>query len=102
MKDDIFLKSLFDDFYTNILKQREEENERKALAEVLENELTLLLTDCGIIAHPKYNGVLPQALEMLEVKVPVIYSGMVEEDKIYLVTDEWLVQRMKEVLDDEL
>ena len=94
------MESDFNTFFneiSNIIKKMHEEDERKALAEVLESEKTLLLTDCGIIAHPKYKGVLLQALELLKVKVPVIWSGMVEEDKIYLVTDEWLVQRMKEV-----
>ena len=90
-------ESVFNEVCNDIIKKMREEDERKALAKVLENEGTLLLTDCGIIAHPKYKGVLPQALELLEVKVPVVWSGMVEEQKIYLVTDEWLVQRMKEV-----
>jgi hypothetical protein len=89
--------SIFNELYDDIIKKIHEEIEQKALAKVLENERTLLLTDCGIIAHPKYKGVLPQVLELLEVKVPVVWSGMVEEQKIYLVTDEWLVQRMKEV-----
>jgi hypothetical protein len=97
MKDGFLTNTVFDEFFSDIIKKMQEEDERKALAKVLENEKTLLLTDCGIIAHPKYKGVLPQALELLEVKVPVMWSGMVEEDKIYLVTDEWLVQRMKEV-----
>ena len=92
--------SVFDEFGYDIIKKMQEEDERKALAKVLENEKTLLMTDCGIIAHPKYMGVLPQLLESLEVKVPVLWSRMVEEQKIYLVTDEWLVQRMKEVKDD--
>lgn len=95
MKEDF--NSVFNEFCYDIIKKMQEENERKALAKVLENEKTLLLKDCGIIAHPKYKGVLLQALELLEVKVPVLWSGMVEENKIYLVTDEWLVQRMKEV-----
>ena len=85
-----------DGFCYNIVKKMQEEDERKALTKVLENEKTLLMKDCGIIAHPKYKGALPQALELLEVKVPVLWSGMVEEQKIYLVTDEWLVQKMKE------
>lgn len=94
--------TFFDNFYSDIAKQMQEESERKALAKVLENEKTLLLTDCGIIAHPKYKGVLLQALELLKVKNPVMWSEMVEEDKIYLVTDEWLVQRMKGVVQDDL
>ena len=98
MKEDI---DYFNDIYDSILKEMQEESEQKALAKVLENEKTLLLTDCGIIAHPKYKGALPQALELLEVKVPVIWSGMVAEDKIYLVTDEWLVQRMKGVVEND-
>lgn len=96
MKDGISINAVFDEFFSDIIKKMQEEDERKALVKVLENEKTLLLTDCGIIAHPKYKGVLPQALDLLEVKVPVIWSGMIEEDKIYLVTEEWLVQRMKE------
>lgn len=99
MKEDF--NSIVNDFCYGIIKKMQEESEQKALAKILENEQALLLTDCGIFAHPKYKGVLPQALELLEVKVPVIWSGMVEEDKIYLVTDEWLVQRMKEVQDGE-
>lgn len=95
MKEDF--NSVYNEFCYNIIKKMQEESEQKALAKILGNELTLLLTDCGIIAHPNKKGVLPQSLELLEVKVPVIWSGMVEEDKIYLVTDEWLVQRMKEV-----
>lgn len=95
MKEDF--NYVFDEFCYDIIKKSQEEAERKALAKVLENEKTLLLTDCGIIAHPKYKDVLRQALELLEVKVPVLWSVMVEEDKIYLVTDERLVQRMKEV-----
>lgn len=96
MKDDFLTNTFFDEFFSDIIKKMQEESEQKALVKVLGNEQTLLLTDCGIIAHPKYKGVLPQALELLEVKVPVIWSGMVEEDKIYVVTEEWLVQRMKE------
>jgi hypothetical protein len=95
MKEDF--NYVFDEFCYDIIKKNQEEVERKALLKVLENEKTVLMTDCGIVAHPKYKGVLPQALELLEVKVPVLWSGMVEENKIYLVTDEWLVQRMKEV-----
>jgi len=95
MKED--LNYVFDEFCYDIIKKSQEEAERKALAKVLENEKTLLLTDCGIIAHPKYKGVLSQALELLEVKVPVLWTGMLEEDNIYLVTDEWLVQSMKGV-----
>ena len=98
MREDI---DYFNDIYDFILKEMQETRNKEALAKVLENEKTLLLTDCGIIAHPKYKGVLPQALEMLEVKVPVIWSGMVAEDKIYLVTDEWLVQRMKGVVEND-
>jgi hypothetical protein len=94
MKEDI---DYFNDIYDSILKEMQETRDKEALAKVLENEKTLLLTDCGILAHPKYKGVLPKALELLEVKVPVMWSGMVEEDKIYLITDEWLVQRMKGV-----
>ena len=97
MESDFLTNTFFDEFFSDIFKKMQEEDERKALAKILENEKTLLLTDCGIIAHPKYKGVLPQALEMLEVKVPVMWSGMVEEDKIYVVTEEWLVQKMKEV-----
>lgn len=97
MKEDFLTNTFFDEFFSDIIKKMQEEDERKALAKVLENEKTLLLTDCGIIAHPKYKGVLPQALELLEVKVPVMFSGFVDEDKIYLVTDEWLVNKMKEV-----
>lgn len=85
------------DVINRLIKKMQEEDERKVLAKVLENDGTLLLTDCGIIAHPKYKGLLPQVLESLEVKVPVVWSGMVEEQKIYLVTDKWLVQRMKEM-----
>lgn len=95
MKEDF--NYVFDEFCYDIIKKNQEEVERKALLKVLENEKTVLMTDCGIVAHPKYKGVLPRALELLEVKVPVLWSGMVEENKIYLVTDEWLVQRMKEV-----
>lgn len=97
MKEDF--NSVFDEFDYDIIKKIQEEAERKALAKVLENEKTLLMTDCGIIAHPKYKGVLLQSLELLEVKVPVLWSRMVEEQKIYLVTDEWLVQRMKGVIE---
>lgn len=49
MKEDFLTNTFFDEFFSDIIKKMQEEDERKALAKVLENEKTLLLTDCGVI-----------------------------------------------------
>lgn len=58
-----------------------------------------IVTDACLICHPNHKLALEEALSLMKIKkIPIVWSQLIEKDKLYMVTDKELVEDFKKAI----
>lgn len=49
-----------------------------------------------LIANPKHEGILSDALYQITGRIDVLWSSVCEEDKLYMITDKEVIKNIRE------
>ena len=80
----------------DLLKQLKQIEEKMRFEELKNKGI---IANVALVVNPKNKGVLEEALYSAGIKrIPVIYTPVIEEDKILGITDKEYVERIKETL----
>lgn len=79
-----------------IINELVEQSNRMVLYDLISSGKTI--EECGIICNPRLKADLAYGFYKNDIDIPIVSNPCVESNKVYVVTDTELVNKMKEMV----
>ena len=92
LENNNFYYNFYDEF-DKMLSQMNKNIEEKIFQDVKDQGR---IDEVILIANPKHEGILSDALYQITGRIDVLWSSVCEEDKLYMITDKKVIKNIRE------